>query len=78
MQQAIKIVVEHHQDGYLAYPLGLKGVIVGQGDTHEDTMRDVESAIQFHRESFGEDALQLDQESPILDAFVAEAAVEIR
>jgi len=26
-----KIIVEKHPDGYVAYPLGLKGVVVGQG-----------------------------------------------
>jgi len=31
-----KIVVEKHPDGYVAYPLGLKGVVVGQADTYED------------------------------------------
>jgi len=30
-----KIIVEKHSDGYVAYPLGLKGVVVGQGDTYE-------------------------------------------
>jgi hypothetical protein len=25
----IKIIVEKHPDGYVAYPLGLKGIIVG-------------------------------------------------
>jgi len=29
-----KIVVEKYLDGYVAYPLGLKGVVVGQGDTY--------------------------------------------
>jgi len=24
-----KIIVEKHSDGYVAYPLGLKGVVVG-------------------------------------------------
>ena len=28
-----KIIIEKHTDGYLAYPLGLKGVVIGQGDT---------------------------------------------
>lgn len=54
MYCAIKVVVKHHADGYVAYPLGLKGVIVGQGDTHAEALRDVESAIRFHVESFGE------------------------
>jgi hypothetical protein len=30
-----KVVVEKHPDTYVSYPLGLKGVIVGRGDTYE-------------------------------------------
>ncbi len=44
----IKVVVEKHPDGYVAYPLGLKGVVVGQGDTYEEALSDVKSAIRFH------------------------------
>lgn len=46
-----KVVVEKHADGYVAYPLGLKGVVVGQGDSY--------------------------LESPVLEAFVAEAGVPL-
>ena len=42
-----KIVVEKHPDTYLAYPLGLKGVVVGQGDTYESALADVKSAIRI-------------------------------
>jgi len=66
-----KIIVEKHSDGYIAYPLGIKGVVVGQGDTYEETLADVKSAIHFHLETFGEESL--DVEPPILEAFVAEA-----
>ena len=55
-----KIIVEKHPDGYVAYPLGIKGVVVGQGDTYEKALLDVKSAIQFHIESFGEDVLNVD------------------
>ena len=48
-----KILVEKHPDGYVAYPLGLKGVVVGQGDTYDEALSDVKSAILFHIESFG-------------------------
>lgn len=68
-----KILVEKHSDGYVAYPLGLKGVVVGEGDTYEQAMADVKSAIRFHLETFGKDVLEVD--SPILEAFVAEAEV---
>jgi predicted RNase H-like HicB family nuclease len=70
-----KIIVEKHPDGYVAYPLGLKGVVVGQGDTYEEAFSDVKSAIRFHIESFGETVL--DVEPPILEAFVTEAGIEV-
>ena len=47
-----KIVVEKHTDGYVAYPLGVRGVIVGQGDSYEEALADVRSAIRFHLETF--------------------------
>ncbi|MBW7866130.1 MAG: type II toxin-antitoxin system HicB family antitoxin [Candidatus Hydrogenedentes bacterium] len=77
MYHAVKVVVEHYADGYVAYPLGLKGVIVGQGDTYAEALQDVESAISFHVGSFGEDVLNPDPESPVLEAFVAEAGVHV-
>lgn len=70
-----KIIVEKHPDGYVAYPLGLKGVVVGEGDTYEEALADVKSAIRSHIETFGKDVL--DGESPVLEAFVAEAGVAI-
>ncbi len=71
----VKIVVEKHPDGYVAYPLGLKGAVVGEGDSFEEAMADVRSAIQFHIETFGEEVL--DTDSPVLEAFVAEAGIAI-
>jgi predicted RNase H-like HicB family nuclease len=61
----MKIVVERHSDGFVAYPLGIKGVVVGEGDTSEQAVADVKSAIRFHIETFGADVLdqQLDQRS---------------
>ena len=71
----IKIIVEKRTDGYVAYPLGVKGIVVGQGDTYEEVLADVKSAIRFHVESFGEEALAV--EPPVLEAFIAEAGVDI-
>ena len=70
---SIKIIVEKHADGYVAYPLGLSGVVVGQGDSYEAALADVRSAIQFHTETFGADALA--PEWPVLEAFVAEVTI---
>jgi predicted RNase H-like HicB family nuclease len=71
----IKIIVEKHSDGYVAYPLGLKGVVVGEGDTYEQALADVKSAIQFHIETFGPQVLEA--ESPVLEAFIAEAGIPV-
>jgi predicted RNase H-like HicB family nuclease len=75
MIRQFKIIVEKHSDGYVAYPLGLKGVVVGQGDTYEDALADARSAIQFHIDTFGPDVLE--DEPAVLEAFVAEAGVSI-
>jgi len=70
----VKIIIEKHEDGYVAYPVGIQGVVVGEGDTYEEALRDVQSALKFHVESFGVQALDGD-EGPVLEAFVAEALV---
>ncbi len=70
----IKIIVEKHPDGYVAYPLGVKGVVVGQGNSYEAALRDVESALSFHFETFGSEGFELDP--PVLEAFVAEAQLD--
>jgi predicted RNase H-like HicB family nuclease len=57
MAAPLKIVVEKHPDGYVAYPLGIaRGVIVGQGDSYEEALADVRSAIAFHVETFGSES----------------------
>ncbi len=68
-----KVIVEKHADGYVAYPLGVVGVVVGEGDTYEEAMADVKSAIAFHIETFGPGVIE--QESPVLEAFVAETSL---
>jgi predicted RNase H-like HicB family nuclease len=75
MIRKLKIIVERHEDGYVAYPIGLKGVVVGEGDTYEEALADVKSAIAFHIETFGAEVL--DDDSPVLEAFVAEAGVAV-
>ncbi|PKB71523.1 MAG: hypothetical protein BZY87_05050 [SAR202 cluster bacterium Io17-Chloro-G6] len=70
-----KVIVEKHADGYVAYPLGLHGVVVGQGDTSEQALADVKSAISFHVETFGQDVL--DAQSSVLEAYVTDADVPV-
>lgn len=71
MTKKFKVIVEKHPNGYVAYPLGLKGIVVGEGDTYEEALADVKSAIRFHIETFGQDVLE--EESPVLEVFIAEA-----
>lgn len=70
----VKVIVERHSDGYVAYPLGLKGIVVGEGDSYEQALADATSAIRFHVETFGPEVLDIDP--PVLEAFVAEAWIE--
>lgn len=73
MVRSIKIIVEKHADGYVAYPVGLKGVVVAQGTTYDEALADARSAIRFHIETFGPEVL--DEEDLASEVFVAEAAV---
>jgi len=75
MLKSVKIIVEKHSDGYVAYPPGLKGVIVGQGDTYEEALQDVKSATAFHIQTFG--PAVLDDASEALEVFVAETGVAL-
>lgn len=67
----VKLVIEKHTDGFVAYPLGLKGIIVGEGDTFEEAWHDVQSAIQFHQDTFG----PLETTNDPVEVFIAEAVV---
>ena len=75
MTKQFKIIVEKHSDGYVAYPLGVKGIVVGEGDTYESALADVKSAIAFHIEAFGAEVF--DTETPVLEAFIAEAGIAV-
>ena len=63
----LKLVVEKHPDGYVAYPLGIEGAIAGEGNSFEEALVDLKSAIRFHIETFGAEMLETD--SPVLEAF---------
>jgi predicted RNase H-like HicB family nuclease len=73
MKKTMKIIIEEHSDGFVAYPVGLQGVVVGQGNTYEEALADVKSAIRFHIETFGEGVLEI--EPPLIKAYLEEAAV---
>jgi hypothetical protein len=50
-------VVEQHPDGFVAYPGGVRGAVVGQGETAEEALADLTSAHRFHAETFGAEVL---------------------
>ena len=75
MVKSFKIIVEKHSDGYVAYPLGLRGVLIGEGNTYEEALLDVKSAIGFHIETFGPEVLN--ETSSALEVFVAETGVAV-
>ena len=53
-----KIIVEKHPDGYVAYPLGFKGVVVGQGDTYEEALKNIKEAVELYLEPDEDDLIQ--------------------
>ncbi len=75
MVKQIKIIVEKHADGYVAYPVGLKGVVVAQGDSYEAALSEVRSAIEFHFETFGREVFKEGELAE--EVFVAEAGVTV-
>jgi predicted RNase H-like HicB family nuclease len=73
MERQFKVIVEKHSDGYVAYPLGLKGTVVGEGDTYEGALADVKSAIRFHIATFGDEVLP--EDAAVIEAFIAETRI---
>jgi len=70
----LKFIIEQHADGFVAYPLGLQGVVVGEGDTYDAALDDAKSAAKFHIETFGAEAFPND--SPLVDAFNVDAGAD--
>jgi len=69
----IKIIVEKHEDGFVAYPLGIKGGVAGEGDTYDEALADAKSAIRFHIETFGPSVFE--DEADVLEAYVDDYAL---
>jgi hypothetical protein len=51
--QRFRVVLEQAEDGWLAYPEAIHGVVVAQGDTAAEALENLESALCFHRDTFG-------------------------
>ncbi len=52
----LKFIIEQHADGFIAYPVGLHGIVIGEGDTYDEALSDAKSAAKFHIQTFGNDA----------------------
>lgn len=74
-QPHIRIIVEKHPDGYVAYALGLRGAAIGEGDTYEEALADAKGAVLALLEDFGPDVI--DTEAPLLDACVEDMGVAL-
>jgi predicted RNase H-like HicB family nuclease len=57
----------------VAYPLGVEGVVVGEGDSYDEALADVKSALGVYVETFEPGALEASDE--VLEVFLAETAV---
>jgi predicted RNase H-like HicB family nuclease len=73
MVHNVKIVIEHHGDGFVAHPLGIEGVVIGEGDTCDEALADVTSALDAYVEAFG--ASGLEDADDVLEVFVRETTV---
>ena len=68
-------IVKKHKEDYISYPLGLKGVVVGEGDTYEDAVAGATSAIDFYIETFRTESLEIEESA--LDVFVTETRIAV-
>ena len=57
-QDGIYFAVRGLRGDYVAYPIGVEGVVVGQGATFEEALASVKAATRFHIETFGRDLLR--------------------
>ncbi len=73
MKKQIKVIVEKHTDGYVAYPIGLKGVVVAQGDSYQEVLDEIKSAIDFHIETFGKEIFE--SKDVATEVFVVETLI---
>jgi len=69
----LKIIIEKNSDGYVAYPVGVVGAVVGQKNTYKEALSDVKSAIDCYIEVFGKEMLE---DTPS-EVFITEARIAV-
>ena len=75
MKRRFKIIVEKTKEGYVAYPIGLRGVVISDGDTFEEAIANVREAIAFHIQTFS--AEELGEPVSLDRIFVTETEVTV-
>ncbi len=71
----VRFIVEKHSDGFVAYPIGIWGVVVGEGDTYEEALEDAKSAVRAHVETFGQEVFEAEEQAS--EVYLTEAEVPI-
>jgi len=77
MTRRFRIIVEKTEDGYAAYPIGLKGAVVSDGDTFEEVLANIKRAIAFHIETFGNEVLEDLASAEDLTVMETEVALDV-
>jgi predicted RNase H-like HicB family nuclease len=71
--QIVNVIVEQHEDGFGAYPVGVDGIVLGEGDSIEEAIADLKSALAFHIETFGPEVLG--REPAVIEVVVRNVAL---
>ena len=71
----VRVVVEKYPSHYSAYTIGLKETLRGEGATFEEAFNTVKAILNSHAETYGSETLE--PQTPILEAFIAEAALNV-
>ncbi len=70
--KSINIIIEKHSECYLAYPLGLSGVLLSRGNTYQEALENIKSTIKFHLETFRKETFK---DESIIETFIDEIKV---
>jgi len=70
----MKAIIQKTEDGYVAYPVGLKGIVVADGNTYEEAYNNLKEVIMFHIETFGSEVIE---ETSVEATFLADIEVPV-
>jgi predicted RNase H-like HicB family nuclease len=70
--KSINVIIEKHPEGYVAYLLGLSGVLLSKGNTYQEALENIKFTIKFHLENFRKETFQ---DECIITTFIGEITV---